>query len=401
MDEATVGTRLRVLRRWRGMTLEELAGLSGLSKSFLSMAERGQRALDRRSHIAALANALRVSETELVGGPHLTGDALQTGPHAHIPALRAALETGPLDDPPVDRARPLDELATLMAGPIERLRRRYDYLRIGETLPTVIDELNLYAINGDDADKQTALRTLVEAHSCAAGMARSLGYADLGQMAAMRADEAAVAVGDPVEVGKAAFTLIRPNAANWKRVKSRAERAADRLQPHVTDQSVPVLGMLVLNAALASAASLDRAAALAWLDEADDLARRVPEDVNASWQAFSPVNVAVWRTTVALELGDGGVAIAEQAAKVDEANLAQRRGRYASWLAEIGRGLARDSRTRGEAVTWLRRAEEAAPQRIRNDRKVREAIGVMLEQARSAAGGRELRGIAARMGVPH
>jgi transcriptional regulator with XRE-family HTH domain len=72
MDEITIGARLRTLRRWRGKSQVELAGLAGLSPSFVSMVETGQRPLDRRSHIAALASALKVSETDLVGGPHLS-----------------------------------------------------------------------------------------------------------------------------------------------------------------------------------------------------------------------------------------------------------------------------------------------------------------------------------------
>jgi transcriptional regulator with XRE-family HTH domain len=75
VDEITIGARLRTLRRWRGKTQAELAGLAGLSQSFLSMVETGQRPLDRRSHIAALASALKVSETDLIDGPHLTRTA--------------------------------------------------------------------------------------------------------------------------------------------------------------------------------------------------------------------------------------------------------------------------------------------------------------------------------------
>ncbi|MEU1389956.1 helix-turn-helix transcriptional regulator [Nonomuraea sp. NPDC005730] len=52
-EQTTIGARLRILRKWRGLTLVELAGLSGVSKSHLSYAERGERTLDRRSHIAA------------------------------------------------------------------------------------------------------------------------------------------------------------------------------------------------------------------------------------------------------------------------------------------------------------------------------------------------------------
>jgi transcriptional regulator with XRE-family HTH domain len=83
-DSGTIGARLRELRRWRRMTLTEVAGLAGISAAYLSMAERGLRSLDRRSTISALAAALRVSETDLTGGPHLGTDPLQYGPHATI-----------------------------------------------------------------------------------------------------------------------------------------------------------------------------------------------------------------------------------------------------------------------------------------------------------------------------
>lgn len=43
-DGATIGARLRVLRRWRGMTLTQLADHAELSPSFLSRCERGLNA---------------------------------------------------------------------------------------------------------------------------------------------------------------------------------------------------------------------------------------------------------------------------------------------------------------------------------------------------------------------
>jgi hypothetical protein len=81
--------------------------------------------------------------------------------------------------------------------------------------------------------------------------------------------------------------------------------------------------------------------------------------------------------------------------------LAQRSSRRADFFSEMGRGLARDPRTRTEAVRWLRRAEDAAPQRVRNSAPVRESVAYLLNRARAAAGGPELRGMAARMGLPH
>ena len=81
--------------------------------------------------------------------------------------------------------------------------------------------------------------------------------------------------------------------------------------------------------------------------------------------------------------------------------LEKRSSRRADFFADMGRGLAREPRTRAEAVRCLRRAEEAAPQRIRNSAPVRETVAYLLNRARAAAGGPELRGMAARMGLPH
>jgi transcriptional regulator with XRE-family HTH domain len=403
-DEVTIGLRLRTLRRWRGMTLAELAGQAGMSTSYLSMAERGLRTLDRRSFIAGLAAALRVSETDLVGRPHLGTDHAQVAPHALVPALRTSLETNGLHhEPVVDRARPIHALADLMGGPIERHRRQYDFLFVGKYLPDLIDELHYHLSDpADEADQHLALHTLVEAYMCAAGMARSLGQPDLGHIAASRADDAAVLLGDPIARGKAAFSLIRPNAGNWHRVKILAGRAADRVQPHVRSAGDrQVLGMLALNAAFASAATLDGDGAQHWLDEAERLAAHVPDDMNGNWQAFCRTNVAVWRVAIGVELGEAGSRVADRARMVRQDRLRGHTARRACFLADVGRGLARDRRTRKEALLWLRQAEEVAPQRVRNDAKVHESIAVMLEQDKVNAGGRELRGIAARMGIPH
>jgi len=150
VDEITIGARLRTLRRWRGKSQVELAGLAGLSPSFLSMVETGQRPLDRRSHIAALANALKVSETDLVGGPHLTPDPLQSDPHMGIPALRVALQTNTLNTPAVEQARPLAQLAQAVADQIEPMRRACNYVGVGQLLPDVLDELHYHVAAAAD-----------------------------------------------------------------------------------------------------------------------------------------------------------------------------------------------------------------------------------------------------------
>jgi transcriptional regulator with XRE-family HTH domain len=404
-DMQPIGERLRLLRRYRGLTQVELAGLVGVSASMVSMWETGSESLDRRSTIAKLAAALRVSETDLTGGPpHLGIDPQQSGPHEGIPALRMALLTNSLSSPATDRARPAAELAGEVRE-IEALYRQADYVTVGRRLPAVIDELHVHA--GPDAGegvRKAALAALIEACVTASFMAKTLGYADLAHVAALRAEEAARVLGDPAGHGKAAFLRFHTaprQMESWDRALTLAERAAGALEPHAAvGEPACILGLLTLSAALA-AAVLQRGPAMEhWLSESAALAARVPDDMSANWMSFGATNVAVWRTGLAVERGEGGGKVLELAGAVDERKLTTSL-RRADFLTDVGRGMVRDRQTRMQAVQWLHRAETAAPQRVRNSMPAREAVTYLLTHARAASGGRELRGMAARMGVPH
>jgi transcriptional regulator with XRE-family HTH domain len=403
VDEITIGARLRTLRRWRGKSQVELAGLAGLSPSFLSMVETGRRPLDRRSHIAALANALRVSETDLVGGPHLTPDRLQSDPHMGVPALRVALQTNTLSTPAVDHARPLAELIHLVTAEIEPMRRACDYVGTGLALPDVLDELHYHvAVPADEATQQLALQTLVEACACATFTAKNLNYSDLAHLAALRAQEAAVLLGDPIYKGKADFVWLNtlPRAASKDRNLAAAVRTANQLEPYATDAlGLQVLGMIALNASLSAAATQRSDTAMHWLNEATQIAQRVPDKPMENWQSFSTTNVNIWRVSVGVERGEAGNAMLELAERVTLDKFDRQSSRRADFFADVGRGLAREPKTRMEAVRWLRRAEEAAPQRVRNSGPVRESVAYLLGRAQATAGGPELRGMAARMGL--
>jgi transcriptional regulator with XRE-family HTH domain len=405
MDEVTIGARLRILRRWRGMTQEAVAGLADLSPSFLSMVENGRRPLDRRSHIASIASALRVSETDLVGGPHLTPDPLQSDPHMSIPALRVALQTNTLTTPAVDRARPLPEVVKEVQDQIEPMRRACDYVGCGRVLPGALDELHYHvAAPTDEAAQQLALRTLIVACACATFATKDLNYMDLANLAAVRAQEAASLLGDPVYKGQADFAWLNtlPRASSGLRNLTAAERAANYLEPHSqTPLGTQVLGMLTLTASLTAASLHKGDSAGHWFHEAEEIAQAVPDEPLVNWQSFSTTNVNVWRVTVGVERGETGGAVLELSKQVNLNLLRPVAARYAGFFADGGKGLARESRTMPTAIRWLRQAEEAAPQRIRNSATARETVAYLLNRARADAGGRELRGLAARMGLPH
>jgi transcriptional regulator with XRE-family HTH domain len=405
-DEATVGQRLRALRLWRGMSLSEVAGLAGLSAPFLSMAERGLRTIDRRSTISALAGALRVSETDLTGGPHLGGpDRVQSGPHSAVPAIRVALQTNTLTQAAVGHARPLSELCAVVTSQLEPMRRVCDYVRIGALLPDVLDEMYWHAVTAaGDAAERAALEALVECCVITAAITKELGYLDVAYLAATRAKDAAALLGDPVQIGKADFMWLQAlsRAGSSDRGLAAAERAADQLQPAAASPlGIQVLGMLTLSAALSAAIAGRGDRADHWLGEARCLAAQVPDDPKSAWQSFSSANVAVWRTGIAVERGETGSAVLAAAQDVNLDLFEAKGGRRAMFCLDVGRGLARSRRTHSDAVRWLRRAEDIAPSRIRNSSPARETVAYLMLRARAEAGGRELRGMAARIGIQH
>jgi len=331
---------------------------------------------------------------------------VQFGPHASIPALRLALQTNTITNPAVDRARPVADLAREMLQTVTPLRRdACDYVRVGYLLPPLIDELHLHvAQSADEAASRLALETLIEACICAAAMCWGLDYFDLAHLAALRAAEAAAILGDPVLKGKAewAWLLSLPRSGSRDRKLMMAERVADDLEPRVRDPlGLQVLGMVTLTAAMAAAAAQRGDTATRWLREAAQIADWLPDEPRVNWEQFSATNVGVWQVGVGVELGEAGKAVLQRAQGVNFQLLSEKSSRRAAFLADVGRGLAREPGMRDEAVRWLRRAEKAAPQRIRNSSAVRETVLFLLNRATATTAGRELRGMAARMSVPH
>ncbi|MGH9058507.1 MAG: hypothetical protein ACRDZY_03175 [Acidimicrobiales bacterium] len=193
--------------------------------------------------------------------------------------------------------------------------------------------------------------------------------------------------------GDAIGALSRPQQYN------RAVRMADQLSPALDDPEViQAYGMLHLSAALASAVQSKEDTAKTHLDEAAAVADRLEDEVGTFGRMwFGRANVGIWRATIGLEFNHGA-RVAEEArgVKVDAIPSPSRR---AEFYSEVGRSLLGEPRTREEGLKQLLKAEHLAPQRVRADVFVREAVADQLRAARRDAGGRELRGLAWRLGI--
>jgi transcriptional regulator with XRE-family HTH domain len=394
-----LGRRVREVRSWRQLTLREAAGLAGLSFSFWGQMERGDKAVTNRKTLEAMASALRVHPTELTGQPWTPHDADDADAHAGLMAIEIALERYELGTEPEVPARAWPQIQADLDRLIKITHWTSDHAVMGELAPAVIGELHGAYLRLPQQRREVLLG-LMSAYSSAMWTTKRLGGRGLPTLAARSVQHCAEALGDPVWLGYAAW--LRGNAtgqldraAQYRRSVTVAETLTGQLD---SGDALQAYGMLHLSAALAASAQAESATAATHLQEASALAARMDTEVG-TWAHlwFGPTNVGIWKTSLALEIGEHGQAL--EAAKTVHPELLPGGVRQAEFWAEVGRALVATKKTREKGVRVLLHAEQLAPQLIRTDVFVRETVADLLRQARRDAGGRELRGLAWRMGV--
>ncbi|MGH3868425.1 MAG: helix-turn-helix domain-containing protein [Pseudonocardiaceae bacterium] len=273
-----------------------------------------------------------------------------------------------------------------------------DYAAQGELTPVLLGQLHGAYVRMPDYRREILLG-LITAYSSAATVTTRLGVRGLPTLAARAVAQCAQALDDPLWLGYAAWlrgaaTGLLDRAAQYRRSVAAAQTLTSQLD---SSDALQACGMLHLSAALAAAAQADHDTTVTHLDEASALAARMDTEVG-TWANlwFGPTNVGIWRTSLAVELGEPGQAI--QAAKTVHPELLPN-SRQAQFWADLGRALIAAKKTQEKGVRVLLHAEQLAPQLIYHDVFVREAVADLLRQARRDAGGLGLRGLAWRLGV--
>ncbi len=400
MDEAkALGRRVRELRCWRGLTLREAAGLAGLSFSFWGQVERGEKPVANRRTLEAMAGALRVHPADLTGQPRSPADPVGAEALAGLDAIETALERFELGTDPRLTVRDWPDIA----ADLERLdnlwRWNADYAAMWELTPALLGTLHGAYVRMPNRRREILLGLILAYHS-AMVVTKRFGDRGLPILAARAVQECAETLDDPVWLGYAAWvhggaTGRLDRALHYHRSVAAAENLISRLD---SGDAVQACGILHLDAALAAGAQADHDTAATHLDEASALAARMDTEVG-TWAHlwFGSTNVGLWRTSVALELGEHGQAV--QIAKTVHPELLPGTLRQAQFWAEVGRALVAGKKTRDKGVRVLLHAEQLARQWVHHDVFVREVVADLLRQTRRDAGGRELRGLAWRMGI--
>lgn len=394
-DIAMIGARVRAARVRQGMSLGQLAAATGLSKPFLSRAERGERGLDRRSTVQKIAEALHVPTDQLTGQPYVPQDPADVQARAAVADLRDILHGLSLGDPIEVPVRPLPELERA-TWRIRQLAISSDFGGYGPLLPPLLLELHALAAV-ENTDRDGVLRLLLSASHASLWLAQSLGADDLAVLAAGRAVAVADAMDDPAARGFAQWLAwlasLRLGRLSRARAIRTAAETADGLQPAATGPAAEMYGMLhLVQGYTAMLYDGDQARAADHLAEAEQTANRTGDGSTFDvW--FGPTEVAAWRVSIAAEAGADDDALAAASA-VDLARM-QSSSRRATHLLDVARASAHQRHTRARAVELLATAERLAPQYVRSHPSARETVAELLV----TAGGPTLRGLARRAGV--
>jgi transcriptional regulator with XRE-family HTH domain len=391
--EQGIGATVRSVRLRRGLSLDAVAGLVGRDKSWLSRVERGLLPLDRRSDITALANALRVSPIDLIGRPNISGRP-EDDATAAVPAISHAIF-----DRPTAEVRPAAELSAELSALAVLQRSGQAGPAIGAAAASLLDKLRAAAGGPEHAQ---VMRLTVVASYYLLCVLQDTGHEELALFAAALGERCAEDIDEPVLTGLAAATraygLMEIPIGAYAGAVDVASCAADAIALVGGQEAEAACAQLQLAAALACSALGNGEEAADRLAEAGQLAGRVDgPTLFGQHLMFSPASVVLHEIGVALEIGRPENAVTV-AARVDLAALPPKRASF-GWR-ELGRAhaaLGHDDR----AITALSRAEELHPLRVRTHPLAREAVAGMVGRAQRAAVGRDLRGLAYRMGLPH
>ncbi|MBV9142889.1 MAG: helix-turn-helix transcriptional regulator [Pseudonocardiales bacterium] len=394
-DEARmIGRRVRQIRNSRGKSLRVVAGLAGMSKSKLSLIERGEVALDSRSDIIALAEALRVAPSELT---RMEVPAPGNGHHdATIEAVRRALTA-------LDHGRaggevlPVEVLRDRVTQ-VQDLRRRCRFADAATELPGLIRDLHTTLALGRDAAELLPLAVYLHVQVTGVWLVDAGAPVDLQREVNSLARRLAREHGADVTLGVAALpTGVLISQGQFDLVQAQLDAV-----PHLaaTPETAGVIGGLMLRHARVAALDNRAADAVAALETAAELAARFGEtgEHDPLGFAFGPTDVGIYRMAVALETGE-----ADRTVSIAQELHPQRHPfvtRQAVYWEYYGRALARLKGRQNDAVRALWTAEKLFPVYVQRNPFVRDVLGELLTRPCHDAVGRELRAMAYRAGLP-
>lgn len=369
-----VGRRVAYHRRTHRMTQQQLADAAGIHVGTLRKIERGARGASD-GVLEAIADALRVDVYQL----HRDKERAGTRVHQAMPALAAVLAT--YDAPEDGPVRPLPELRTAVDN-VVAWRLGSQYVRIMREGPALLAEI-LRAAHAAPADQQPRLlvcacRAVDDAAYKHGAMDLSARLVDLMRWAAPRAE-------DPLLDCAVAYVRTETHfAARIHAAGLRAlEAALDAAPAPGSVAAAAARGSLHMRAAVIVGRAGQAASATLHMEQAAELAGRVPEGVYQG-TAFGPDSVRVHEVSLSVSLGPDHLGRALEIARQWRPPRDLPAERRSGFYIELARAQLWAGRA-DHAFESLKAARRIAPQHAREHRWVREDAGTLRRLKRADA----------------
>jgi transcriptional regulator with XRE-family HTH domain len=308
------GERIQILRERKGLSRPVLAGLVGMSASWLKGIERGTRLPPRLPLLVKLAEALAVGDVAL-----LAGIDMDLGGAASVPV--ASFARIPHDAVPAIREAVRDPLLTIPAGPTEvgalaartadawmvwhhSAQHRTD---VGRILPRLVTDARVAARAAESQERRAASAVLADVYALVQHEVVWASESELNWTAADRAMSAAQDADTPAALAGAAWTLgmVQRSAGDTDGALTLAREAADLLEPRLEDGGDEIRGMygaLQLHAATTAARAGREGDAWRHWDQASATASRLPGGYHHPWTMFGAANVKLHAVSISADL---------------------------------------------------------------------------------------------------
>ncbi|MGY4903330.1 helix-turn-helix domain-containing protein [Streptomyces sp. 900116325] len=395
-DPMAFGQRMQILRTKRGMSRPVVAGLLGMSPSWVKQVETGQIGMPRLPIVLRIAELLRVRDLSDLTGDQSSPVDLFIGPgHSRLPAVRDAVNALTLGG---DRAAPSAEhLAARLAKAWTARHQAPNHREvIGELLPGLIRDAQLAVRQANSAgDRRAAQAVLSEVYSLSQFFVAYQPDSALLWRVAERGMVAAQESEDPHAIGVAAWLAAQAHRDSGPSHFDAADAMTmealgylERFLPDADDRTVAIAGALQFEAGYTAARRGENGTAWGWWDKAQATARRLHPTYYHPITSFSQAIMGAHAVTVAVELRAGGESV-RQAVAADTAAIPSR-PRLARHRIEEARAYQLDGQAE-TALATLEKAHKAAPETIKYNGYARR---IVLEETESRVPARRQRAAA-------
>ncbi|NDZ65289.1 helix-turn-helix domain-containing protein [Streptomyces cyaneofuscatus] len=379
------GQRMQILRTRRGLSRPTVAGLLGMSPSWVKQVERGEIGMPRLPLILRIAELLRVRDLSDLTGDQSPPVSLFIGPgHPRLPAVRDAVNALTLDG---DQEAPsASHLAARLARAWAARHRTANHREVlGELLPGLIRDAQLAVRQSDRAaERRAAQAVLSETYSLAQFFVAYQPDSALLWRIAERGMVAAQESEDPHAIGVAAWLAAQAHRdtgpAHFDAADAMTTGALahlERFLPEADDRVRAITGALQFEAGYTAARRGEAGTAWRWWDKAQQTAKKLDPGYYHPATSFSHAIMGAHAVTVAVELRAGGESV-RQAVAADRTAIPSR-PRLARHRIEEARAYHLDGQPE-TALATLERAHQAAPETIRYNGYARR---IVLEETES------------------